>query len=100
MPGAMVYVEFIGAEAGGRDGPTYIKEPYRPHFRVGDGEYLGVSFIEGPDEPVTPGVVVNAKVLFMYSPQISYNALQVGTQFQVLEGRRIVGVGKVSGVFQ
>ena len=100
MPGATVYVQFINAEAGGRNSPTFIREPYRPHFRVGDGEYLGVGFVGGPDEPIPPGVSVNAKVIFLYSPQVNYEALQVGVQFQVLEGARIVGVGKVTGLIQ
>ncbi|CAM3800664.1 hypothetical protein [Polaromonas hydrogenivorans] len=95
MPGARVHVQFIDAKAGGR-AVTYITEPYRPHFRVGDGEYLGIEFFDGPNEPVPPGVGVNAKVRFSYAPSVDYADLQVGVQFQVLEGRRIVGVGTVT----
>lgn len=95
MPGAKVYVQFIDAKAGGRD-VTYIKEPYRPHFRVGDGEYLGVEFFDGPDEPIPPGRGVDAKVRFSYAPSVNYEELKVGVQFQILEGRRIVGVGTVT----
>jgi len=98
MTGAMVYVQFISAEAGGRSLTTYIKEPYRPHLRVGDGEYLGIEYIEGQDEPIPPGIGVNAKVKFVYSPQVNYDALRVGEQFVVLEGSRIVGVGVVTGL--
>jgi hypothetical protein len=100
MQGANVRIEFISPEAGGRTHPPYIKEPYRPHLRVGNGEYLGISFIEGPDEPISFGICVNAKVIFMYSPEVCYGALKVGVQFQVLEGAKIVGVGKVIGIFQ
>ena len=100
MTGATVYVQFINAEAGGRNLATYIKEPYRPHFRVGDGEYLGIEFFEGSDEPIPPGVGVNAKVRFVYSPQVNYEALRAGVQFVVLEGSRIVGVGVVTGLFK
>jgi len=100
MTGAKIYVQFICAEAGGRNVGTYIKEPYRPHFRVGDGEYLGIEFIEGQDEPIPPGIGVNAKVRFVYSPQVNYDALRVGEQFVVLEGSRIVGVGVVTGLLQ
>ena len=100
MTGATVYVQFINAEAGGRSLPTYIKEPYRPHLRVGDGEYLGVEFIDGPEEPIPSGVGVNAKVRFIYSPQVNYEALRIGVQFVVLEGKRIVGVGAVTGLFK
>lgn len=100
MSGATVVVQFINPEAGGRHSPTYIKEPYRPHFRAGDGEYLGVEFVGGPDEPVPPDIVVSAKVRFVYSPRVNYEALRVGTQFLVLEGGRVVGVGVVTGLLQ
>ena len=100
MTGATVYIQFINAEAGGRGLPTYIREPYRPHFRVGDGEYLGVEFIDGPDEPVLPGIGVNAKVRFIYSPKVNYEVLRVGVQFVVLEGGRVVGVGLVTGLLE
>jgi translation elongation factor EF-Tu-like GTPase len=95
MPGAKVYVQFIDANAGGRD-VIYITEPYRPHFRVGDGEYLGIEFFDGPSEPVQPRVGVNAKVRFSYAPRVNYSALKVGVQFQILEGHRIVGIGSVT----
>jgi translation elongation factor EF-Tu-like GTPase len=95
MPGAKVYVQFVDAKAGGRD-VSYIKEPYRPHFRVGDGEYLGIEFFDGPNESIPPGVGVNAKVRFSYTPNVNYDALKVGVQFQILEGHRIVGVGSVT----
>ena len=100
MTGATVYVQFINAEAGGRSSATYIKEPYRPHLRVGDGEYLGIEFVEGPDEPIPPGIGVNAKVRFVYSPQVNYEILCVGVQFVVLEGNHIVGVGMVTGLLK
>lgn len=93
-------MQFISAEAGGRNVDTYIKEPYRPHLRVGDREYLGIEFIDGQDEPIPPGIGVNAKVRFVYSPQVNYDALRVGEQFVVVEGSRIVGVGVVTELLQ
>ena len=98
MPGARISLQFISAEAGGRTLPTFITEPYRPHLRVADGEYLGVAFVNGSEEAVVPGVVAAAEVVFMYSPQVNYEPLKVGTQFQVLEGQRIVGVGIVKAL--
>jgi hypothetical protein len=97
---AEVLIEFLPTEEGGRktpvclstDGPTR----YLPHFRVGDGEWLGVEFVDGPDEPVLPGGLTFATVRFMYEPDVSYDALTVGTQFKVMEGGRVVGVGKVT----
>ncbi len=67
---------------------------------MGDGEYLGVEFVDGPDEPIPPGLGVNAKVRFPYSPQVNYAPLRLGTQFVVLEGARVVGVGVVTGLLQ
>ncbi|GAA5177106.1 hypothetical protein GCM10025771_13670 [Niveibacterium umoris] len=100
MHGARVLVEFVSSAVGGRDIPLVLSPTYRPHFRVGDGEHLGVTFIEEGRIPVACGEVVEARVLFAYSPSVEYKALQVGTQFSVLEGARIVGVGIVVEVFQ
>ena len=69
--------------------------PYRPHFRVADGDLLGVQFFDGRETPVLPGEVVSAKVRFMYFPSVNYDALTKGAQFEVREGARIVGVGIV-----
>jgi len=69
---------------------------YSPHFRViGDSEYLGVEFIEGPDRLVEQGELVNAKVLLMYYPNVSYEKLIKGQKFEILEGAIVVGTGYV-----
>lgn len=94
LPSAIVDVEFLDPSVGGRDN-TLVTSPYRPHFRVGDGELLGVQFFDGPDTPVPPSVVVSAKAQFMYFPEVNYDALCPGAQFEVREGARIVGVGLV-----
>ena len=94
MPGAILEVEFLHPSVGGRE-VTYLNPPYRPHFRVGTGDYLGVEFVDGPDAPVSPGTVTPAKVRFAYFPQVHYDDLKMGAQFQILEGARIVGVGIV-----
>jgi len=38
---------------------------------------------------------VNAEVKFVYAPDVDYTPLIVGSQFQILEGARIVGIGAV-----
>ena len=76
---------------GGRDAVP-ISDSYRPHLRVGTGEYLGVSFVDGQSTPVAAGTIVEANVRFMYSG-VPYEQLKPGVQFQVLEGPRIVGIG-------
>jgi dihydrofolate reductase len=78
---------------GGRDAVP-ISGSYMPHLRVGTGEYLGVSFVDGQSTPVAAGTIVEANVRFMYSG-VPYEQLKPGVQFQVLEGPRIVGIGVV-----
>jgi translation elongation factor EF-Tu-like GTPase len=93
---AEVFVQFLTADAGGRSHPVVLDETYRPHFQVGKGELLGVTFIDGPDDPVDPGSDSYATVRFLYAPAVNYDALQVGTKFSVVEGSRNVGVGRVT----
>jgi translation elongation factor EF-Tu-like GTPase len=99
---AEVLIEFLPAEKGGRRTPiclsTDSEAHYRPHFRVrdGDGEYLGVEFVDGPDDPVLPGGSTYATVRFRYEPEVCYDALVVGAQFEVMEGAHVVGTGQVT----
>ncbi len=99
---AEVFVEFLPTEKGGRSTPICLSTneltPYRPHFRVrgGDGEYLGVEFVDGPDDPVLPGGRTYATVRFAYEPEVCYDALVVGAHFDVLEGPRVVATGRVT----
>ncbi len=92
-----VLVEFLTYEEGGRKGPIYLNGfSYRPHFRViGDAEYLGIQFIEGPDRLISPKEWVTAKIWLMYYPNVSYEKLSVGKEFEILEGRNVVGIGTV-----
>jgi hypothetical protein len=66
---------------------------YMPHFRVGDGEMLGVGFIA--IGPIASDGSLRATVRLMYWPQVNYDALQSGASFNVLEGPRVVGHGRV-----
>ena len=93
---AEVLIQFLLPEVGGRTAPVFLQSTYRPHFRIGDSEYLGVQFVDGPDNPIHPGSSSHATVKFVYSPGVNYDALQVGVQFQVLEGSSIVGIGRVT----
>jgi translation elongation factor EF-Tu-like GTPase len=103
MPGfAEVYVEFKPTDEGGRRSPVWLNEGaegrYMPHLCVhgGDGEYLGVEFVDGPDRMIAPGEGTYATVRFMYEPQVSYDALAVGVSFAVCEGGRVVGSGRIT----
>jgi len=95
MPGAKVLVEFVGADVGGRESAAHLAESYSPHLRVGSGEYLGVAFAEIAGSSARDGRCVSAEVNFVYAPTVDYGDLAVGAQFQILEGARIVGVGRV-----
>ena|SRR5258706_12102455 len=73
----------------GRGGPDY-----RPLFRVkGASEVFGVAFISGPSDPVPPGVTATAIVRCPYFP--SAPELVQGAEFEILEGTRVVGHGRV-----
>lgn len=73
--------------------PVLVGGIYRPHLRVEDGEYLGVSFVDGPQ--AHPGSMTHALAVLMYEPGVDYSALVVGTHFEVFEGPAIVGSGRV-----
>jgi translation elongation factor EF-Tu-like GTPase len=99
---AEVEVEFLSTENGGRQSPVWLGEDteprYRPHLVVkgGDGEYLGVEFVDGPDEPISPGRRCFATVRFVYEPRVNCSALKVGAEFEVREGPKVIGVGRVT----
>ncbi len=71
---------------------------YMPHFVVheDDGTYLGVEFVDGPDHPINPGDRTYATVRFMYEPDVSYQALVEGATFDIREGGRTGGSGRVT----
>lgn len=99
---AEVFVEFRPTDQGGRQSSVCLGEDsaphYMPHFCVhhGDGTYLGIEFVDGPDRPIGPGQGTYATVRFMYEPQVSYEALVEGATFDICEGGRIVGSGRVT----
>ena len=92
-----VTVVYLSPEEGGRQTtPCLNNKKYRPHFRVlGTKEWLGVEFIEGPDEPVKPGEPTPSTVRLLYAPEVSYVELQAGARFEILEGPNVVGSDEV-----
>jgi hypothetical protein len=99
---AEVLVEFIPTSQGGRRTPVSLGEDFEPHYMPhfvvhgGDGTYLGVEFIDGPDRPINPGESTYATVRFMYEPDVSYDALVEGATFDIREGGCTVGSGRVT----
>lgn len=81
---------------GGRSTPIFANGgQYRPHAIVpAAGDMLGIVFIAGPEQ-VAPGETADVHLHAMYHPDVDYDKLQAGVQFLVVEGRRIVAVGKV-----
>ncbi|MDP4147031.1 MAG: hypothetical protein Q8936_21585 [Bacillota bacterium] len=97
-----VSVEFLSKDKDYRERKFYLNgskgysRGYSPHFRViGDSEFLGIEFIEGPDRFIGLGEMVNAKVELMYYPDVSYEKLIKGQRFEILEGATVVGRGYV-----
>ncbi len=70
-----------------------VLDGYRPHLRIGEGEYLGISFFDVG--PAAPGVSLRAKAKLMYWPNVDYSSLTPGVKFQVMEGSQAVGQGMV-----
>jgi hypothetical protein len=99
---AEVLIEVWPTDEGGRRTPIWLSSQtpthYRPHFRVrgGNGEMLGVEFVDGPDSPVAPGGTTYATVRFVYEPEVCYDELAIGAEFDILEGDRVVGMGRVT----
>ncbi|MGC4004437.1 MAG: hypothetical protein QM811_15495 [Pirellulales bacterium] len=99
---AEIFIEFLPTEMGGRRTPIHLDgngpDHYKPHFRIhdGNGVYLGVEFVDGPDRPVFPGGRTYATIRYLYEPEVSYDALKVGVRFDVMEGGRVVATGEVT----
>ena len=53
-------------------------------------------FVDGPDDPIQPGMKTNATVQFLFEPENCCDALVVGARFELLEDSRTVGVGQVT----
>lgn len=93
MAGAKVLIQYVAAAVGGRDNMP-VSAPYRPHFRVGTGEYLGVELANDSGTHTGAGAIFTATARFVYDG-VPYEQLKPGVQFQVLEGPHIVGIGVV-----
>jgi hypothetical protein len=99
---AEVLIELLPTDKGGRHEPLNLCNDrpgeYRPHLRVigGSGEMLGVAFMDGPDNPIPPGGKTFATIKSLYEPDVSYRELVEGAEFEILEGAKVVGNGRVS----
>ena len=78
--------------------PNLNNGKYCPHLVIkGSEQLLGVNFIDGEDVIFDKPIHANALPV---NEDIDYSALQVGSEFLILEGSAIVGEGVVKEIFQ
>ena len=84
---------------GGRSNAIFHNSgSYRPHAIVAKDStstMLGITFVAGPEQ-LRPGELVIVQFQALYHPEVDYQHLQEGVQFTVVEGRRIVAIGKIA----
>ena len=78
--------------------PNLTNGKYCPHLVVkGYEQLLGVNFIDGEDVIFDKSIRANALPV---NEDIDYSALQVGTEFLIMDSGNIVGEGVVKEIFQ
>ena len=78
--------------------PNLNNGKYCPRLVIkGSNQMLGVNFIDGEDVIFDRPIRTNALPV---NEDIDYSALQVGTEFFIIEGSTIVGEGIVKEIFQ
>ena len=78
--------------------PNLTNGKYSPHLVIkGSDQLLGINFIDGEDGIFDKPIRANALPV---NEDIDYSALQVGSEFLIVEGSAIVGEGLVKEIFQ
>ena len=97
-----VWIELLPVDEGGRRTPLDLSSEwpvaYKPRFRVrgGNGRLLDVEFVAGPSDPVQPGGAgAHATIRLPANNGASHGELVAGAEFDVLEGPRLIGRGRV-----
>ena len=81
-----------------RTPPNLNNGKYCPHLVIKDSEQLlGVNFIDGEEVIFDKPIRANALPV---NEDVDYSALQVGTEFLIMEGGNVVGEGIVKEIFQ
>ena len=81
-----------------RTPPNLNNGKYCPHLVIKEAEQLlGVNFIDGEEVIFDKPIRANALPV---NEDIDYSALQVGTEFLIMEGGNVVGEGIVKEIFQ
>lgn len=96
-----VWIELLPVDEGGRRTPLDLSSEwpvaYRPQLRVrgGHGKLLDCQFVVGPSQPIEPGT--GGPVTIRLSENGNGDgALVVGAEFDVVEGPRVIGHGRVT----
>lgn len=77
--------------------PNLNNGKYSPHIVIkGTEEQLGINFIDGEDVIFDQPIRANALPV---NEDVDYSALQVGTEFLIMEGSNVVGEGLVKEIF-
>ena len=81
-----------------RTPPNLNNGKYCPHLVIkGSDQLLSVNFIDGEDVIFDKPIRANALPV---DEDIDYSALQVGTEFLIMDSGNIVGEGVVKEIFQ
>ena len=81
-----------------RTPPNLNNGKYCPHLVIkGAEQQLGVNFIDGEDVIFDKSIRANA---LAGNEDIDYSALQVGTEFLIMDSGNVVGEGIVKEIFQ
>ena len=81
-----------------RTPPNLNNGKYCPHFVIKGAEQpLDVNFIDGEDVIFDKSIRANALPI---NEDIDYSALQVGTEFLIMDSGNVVGEGIVKEIFQ
>ena len=81
-----------------RTPPNLTNGKYCPHLVIkGSEQLLDVNFIDGEDVIFDKPIRANALPV---NEDIDYSALQVGSEFLIVEGSAVVGEGFVKEIFQ
>lgn len=87
-------IYFLTPEEGGRSTPAFTG--YRPQFYY-NGRDWDASHIYPDNETVNPGETARTFLGFM-SPEEHFGKINIGMEFQIREGSRIVGKGVVTKI--
>ena len=96
-----IWIELLPVDEGGRRTPLDLSSEwpvaYCPQLRVrgGDGRLINVEFVAGPSEPVHPGAGAHATIRLAPDHQDARAELVQGAEFDVWEGPRLIGRGRV-----